>query len=115
MGTNRQKMIHANGQFDKPIQDIAEYVDNFSLEGKSEAYNTAYYCLLDSIGCAILALKYPQCTKLLGPIVPGTNVPNGCRIPGTNFVLDPITGAFNIGTMIRWIFQRPFFINDAYG
>jgi len=90
-------------RFDSPVEEIAEYIDSFSLEGRSEAYRTAHYCLLDSIGCAILALRYPECTKLLGPIVPGTVVPNGCRVPGTNFILDPITGAFNIGSMIRWL------------
>ncbi len=90
-------------EFDKPIQDIADYVDSFSLDGKDEAYETAYYCLLDSIGCAILARRFPLCKKLLGPVVPGTIVPNGCRVPGTDFVLDPITAAFNIGSMIRWL------------
>src|SRR5271154_4379646 len=96
-------MIKDNIQFDKPLQDIADYVDGFSLEGADEAYRTAHYCLLDSIGCAILALRYPECTKLLGPIVPGTIVPNGCHVPGTNFILDPVTGAFNIGCLIRWL------------
>src|SRR5438128_5274009 len=58
---------------------------------------------MDSLGCALLALNFPACTKLLGPIVPGTVVPHGSRVPGTNFQLDPITAAFNIGTLIRWL------------
>lgn len=89
--------------FDKVLQDIAEYADTYSLSGKKEAYDTAYYCLMDSIGCAILALNFSECTKLLGPLVPGTIIPNGCRVPGTNFILDPVTGAFNIGCLIRWL------------
>jgi len=88
--------------FDKPLEDIADYVDNYLLVAKNEAYETARYCLMDSLGCAILALRYAECVKLLGPIISAT-VPNGCRVPGTSFVLDPITGAFNIGLLIRWL------------
>lgn len=91
------------GAFDKPLQSIAEYVDIFTLDEKAEVYETARYCLMDSIGCAILALRFPECTKLLGPITPGITVPRGCRVPGTNFILDPVTGAFNIGCLIRWL------------
>jgi 2-methylcitrate dehydratase len=68
-----------------------------------EAYDTARYCLLDTLGCGILALGFPACAKLLGPIVPGTIVPNGARVPGTRFELDPVTAAFNIGCLIRWL------------
>jgi len=96
-------MTHDTATFDQPLVDIATYVDNFPLGSAEEAYQTAHYCLLDSLGCAILALRYPECTKLLGPVVSGTVVPNGCRVPGTNFILDPVTGAFNIGCLIRWL------------
>jgi 2-methylcitrate dehydratase len=89
--------------FDKVLQDIAEYVDIFAFANNAEVYETARYCLMDSLGCAILALRFPECTKLLGPVVPGTIVPKGCRVPGTNFVLDPVVGAFNIGCLIRWL------------
>ncbi len=89
-------------QFDKELQDIADYVLNYEVKS-TEAYQTARLCLMDSLGCAMLALRYPECTKLLGPIVPGTIVPNGVHIPGTNFELDPVQGAFNIGTLIRWL------------
>jgi 2-methylcitrate dehydratase len=68
-----------------------------------EALDTARYCLMDTLGCGLEALSYPACTKLLGPIVPGTVVPNGSKVPGTQFQLDPVLGAFNIGAMVRWL------------
>ncbi|RDI48829.1 bifunctional 2-methylcitrate dehydratase/aconitate hydratase [Aquicella lusitana] len=91
----------------KPTQDtelvtIADYVSHHEVSSEL-AYTTARYCLMDALGCAILALQYPACTKLLGPIIPGTFVPVGTRVPGTNFMLDPILGAFNIGTLVRWL------------
>lgn len=87
---------------DKELVAIADYVATHNI--KSElAYSTARYCLMDALGCGLLALQYPECTKLLGPIVPGTTVPNGVRIPGTAYVLDPIQGAFDIGAMVRWL------------
>lgn len=87
---------------DELLSQIADYVSDFKVASHA-AYETAFYCLLDSLGCAILALRYPECFKLLGPIVPGTCVPNGSRVPGTNFELDPISGAFSIGACIRWL------------
>ncbi|MFW9874731.1 MAG: MmgE/PrpD family protein, partial [Candidatus Thorarchaeota archaeon] len=89
-------------QIDEEIVDIARYVINYKVNSQ-EAYRTARLCLMDSIGCAILALKFPECTKLLGPIIQGTQVPNGSRVIGTNCILDPITAAFNIGVLIRWV------------
>jgi 2-methylcitrate dehydratase len=87
---------------DKVLTDIADYA--LSYEIKSElAYTTARYCLIDTLGCGLEAIEYPACTKLLGPIVPGTFVPNGARVPGTSFQLDPVQAAFNIGAMIRWL------------
>src|SRR4030095_13083508 len=67
------------------------------------AYDTARHCLIDTLGCGLEALTYPACTKLMGPIVPGTIVPNGAKVPGTSFQRDPVQAAFNIGTMIRWL------------
>ena len=87
---------------DDLLAQIADYVGNFNSPS-NEALATARYCLLDTLGCGLLALKYPACTKLLGPVVPGTVVPNGARVPGTNYVLDPVTAAFNIGTLVRWL------------
>jgi 2-methylcitrate dehydratase len=87
---------------DELIKIIAEYTANSFIENE-EAYSTAKACLADSLGCALLALKYNECTKLLGPVVPETIVPNGSRVPGTSFILDPIRAAFNIGLLIRWL------------
>ncbi len=87
---------------DSEIQSIADYVSDYVITSAT-AYSTARYCLMDALGCALLALQYPACTKLLGPIVPDTHVPNGARVPGTQYELDPILAAFNIGAMIRWL------------
>ena len=87
---------------DKVLTDIADYALDFKIDSDL-AYSTARYCLMDTLGCGLEALEYPACTKLLGPIVAGTIVPNGARVPGTNFQLDPVQAAFNIGTIIRWL------------
>lgn len=87
---------------DSIIEEISEYVLNKEITSE-EAFSTAHYVLMDTLGCGILALNYPECTKLLGPVVPGTTVPGGSRVPGTSHVLDPVQAAFNIGTMIRWL------------
>jgi 2-methylcitrate dehydratase len=87
---------------DKALIMIADYVTQHEINSDL-AYLTARYCLMDALGCAFLALQYPPCVKLLGPIIPGTKVPHGVRVPGTAFELDPILAAFNIGTLIRWL------------
>jgi 2-methylcitrate dehydratase len=87
---------------DSLLVEIAEYAAKFNIQS-TEAYETARYCLMDTLGCGMLALNYPACTKLLGPVVMGTVVPNGSRVPGTHFELDPVTAAFNIGAIIRWL------------
>ena len=87
---------------DKVLTDIADYVVGYAISSK-EAYNTARLCLMDTLGCGLEALEYPACTKLLGPIVPGSTVPSGAKVPGTSYQLDPVMAAFNIGTMIRWL------------
>lgn len=87
---------------DQVIADITDYVLNYEIKSDL-AWSTAHYCLLDTLGCGLEALTYPACTKLLGPIVPGTIVPNGAKVPGTSFQLDPIQAAFNIGAIIRWL------------
>jgi 2-methylcitrate dehydratase len=87
---------------DKVLTDLADYATKYEIRS-AEAYQTARYCLMDTLGCGFEALEYPACTKLLGPIVPGTVVPNGARVPGTQFQLDPVQAAFNLGAMIRWL------------
>jgi len=87
---------------DKVLADIADYVLRFQVESVP-AYETAHLCLLDTLGCGMEALDYPACTKLLGPVIAGTVVPSGARVPGTSFQLDPVQAAFNIGAMIRWL------------
>ncbi|TAM98860.1 MAG: bifunctional 2-methylcitrate dehydratase/aconitate hydratase [Chitinophagaceae bacterium] len=89
-------------QPDKVLADIADYVLNFEIKNDL-AWDTAYYCFLDTLGCGMEALTYPACTKLLGPIVQGTMVPDGAKVPGTSFQLDPVQAAFNIGAIIRWL------------
>jgi 2-methylcitrate dehydratase len=84
------------------LVDIADYVANYTIASE-EAYRTAHYDLLDTLGCGFEALSYPACTKLLGPIVPGTVVPNGAKVPGTPYQLDPVQAAFNLGATIRWL------------
>ena len=87
---------------DKVLVDIADYVRNTEITSR-EAYETARYCLMDTLACGFLALKYPACTKLLGPTVPGATLPGGARVPGTSYELEPVQAAFNIGAMIRWL------------
>ncbi|MFC5863617.1 bifunctional 2-methylcitrate dehydratase/aconitate hydratase [Acidicapsa dinghuensis] len=89
-------------EFDQVIRDIADYVLDYTIQS-SLAYETARYCLLDTLGCGLQALDFPACTKLLGPVVPGLTMHLGARVPGTSFELDPVTAAFNIGTIIRWL------------
>ncbi len=87
---------------DQVLVDIVDYVLNYEIKS-DVAYETARNCLIDTLGCGLEALEYPACKKLMGPIVPGTVVPNGAKVPGTQFQLDPVQAAFNIGTMIRWL------------
>ena len=89
-------------QPDDVLVKIADYVIDKNIES-SEAYNTARYCLMDTLGCGLLALTFPDCKNLLGPYVEGTSVPNGVRVPGTKYVLDPVKGAWDIGAIIRWL------------
>ncbi|MFQ5559049.1 MAG: bifunctional 2-methylcitrate dehydratase/aconitate hydratase [Nitrospinota bacterium] len=87
---------------DRELADIARYVTDYQIDS-DEAIDTARNCLIDSLGCGLLALKYPECTKHLGPIVPGITVSQGARVPGTPYLLDPFKAAFDIGTVIRWL------------
>jgi 2-methylcitrate dehydratase len=87
---------------DAVLVDIADYVCDFDIVSEV-AYETAFHCLMDSLACAFQALRYPACTKLLGPVVPGATMNGGARVPGTSYELDPLQAAFNIGALVRWL------------
>ncbi len=95
-------MKNVRPDFDKEIQDIADYVVNYRINSQ-EAIDTARYCFLDALACGFMALSNKHCTKLLGPVVPGATLKNGTCVPGTSYELDPVQGAFNIGALIRWL------------
>lgn len=99
---------------DSLIVDLANYICEESIDNE-QALDTARYCLLDSLGCALLALEYPACSKLLGPVVKGATMPQGARVPGTSFRLDPVQAAFNIGTMIRWLDYNDTWLAAEWG
>src|SRR5579872_1885938 len=100
--------------FDAELVAIADYLLNTPLNSEL-AYSTARYCLMDALGCAFLALHYPECKKLLGPLVPKTVVPDGARVPGTSYVLDPVQAAFNIGSLIRWLDYNDTWLAAEWG
>src|SRR6187551_1135553 len=87
---------------DELLVAIADYTKNYKVDSP-QAYETARYCLMDTLACGFQALKYPACTRLLGPVVPGATMPGGARVPGTSYELDPVMGAFSIGAMVRWL------------
>ncbi len=94
----------ARPEFDALLQQLADYTLNVEAITSDEAFDTARLCLIDTLGCGLMALAYPACTKLLGPVVPGATMPGtGARVPGTSFELDPVQAAFNIGAMVRWL------------
>ena len=99
---------------DAILVDIAEYTADYPIDSQL-AYETARHCLIDSLGCALLALRYPACTKHLGPIISGTHVPNGARVPGQQFELDPVQAAFNIGCLIRWLDYNDTWLAAEWG
>ncbi len=99
---------------DRVLVDIAEYVSNYEIISE-EAFNTARNCLIDTLGCGLLALRFPECTKHLGPIVEGTIVPNGARVPGTQLRLDPVKAAWDIGCIIRWLDYNDTWLAAEWG
>jgi len=109
-----QADLNIRPEFDREMVEIADYVTDYVVDSE-EALATAGYVLLDAIGCALLALRFPECRRLLGPIVPGTSVPGGVRVPGTDFCLDPVKGAFDIGTMIRWLDYNDTWLAAEWG
>ncbi len=88
--------------WDQVLVDIADYVCGVDIDSDL-AYETAHYCLMDTLACGFQALDYPACTKLLGPVVPGATLAGGARVPGTSYELEPVQAAFNIGAMNRWL------------
>ncbi len=99
---------------DKELVDIANYVMDYAIDS-AEAYDTARNCLMDTLGCGFLALRFPECTKLLGPLVEGTVVPHGARVPGTRFQLDPVKAAWDIGCIIRWLDYNDTWLAAEWG
>ncbi|MGA7826991.1 MAG: bifunctional 2-methylcitrate dehydratase/aconitate hydratase [Geobacteraceae bacterium] len=99
---------------DRELVEIADYVAGYPVTS-NEAYETARLCLMDSLGCALLATNYPECTKLLGPVVPGVTLRPGARVPGTAFELDPVMAAFNIGILIRWLDYNDTWLAAEWG
>jgi 2-methylcitrate dehydratase len=95
-------IARVNQEFDKEIVDIVDYVFDYEITSDL-AYETAWSCLMDTLGCGLESLEYEACTKLLGPLVPELQVKDGVRVPGTAYRLDPVQGAFNIGALIRWL------------
>lgn len=100
--------------YDEVLKDIADYVLTFQVKN-DEAWRTARYCLMDTLGCGLLALRFPECTKHLGPIVEGTVVPHGARVPGTSFRLDPVKAAWDIGCTIRWLDYNDTWLAAEWG
>ncbi|KAK4102158.1 2-methylcitrate dehydratase [Parathielavia hyrcaniae] len=100
--------------YDQEVLDIASYVHNQKIDSEL-AFDTARWVFLDTLGCGLEALRFKECAKLLGPVVPGTTVPSGTKVPGTDFQLDPVNGAFNIGAMIRWLDYNDCWLAAEWG
>ncbi|WP_346839961.1 bifunctional 2-methylcitrate dehydratase/aconitate hydratase [Microbulbifer sp. SAOS-129_SWC] len=112
MGSNADENIRPD--YDRVIQDIADYVLDYEI-ASAEAWDTARFCLMDTLGCGLLALRFPECTKHLGPIVEGTVVPHGARVPGTQLRLDPVTAAWDIGCIVRWLDYNDTWLAAEWG
>ena len=106
--------INARPEPDQVLVDIADYICDYEINS-TEAYDTARNCLMDTLGCGLLALRFPECTKLLGPLVEGTTVPNGARVPGTQFRLDPMKAAWDIGCVVRWLDYNDTWLAAEWG
>lgn len=106
--------LNIRPDYDQVVQDIADYVLDYRVDS-DEAWNTARHCLMDTLGCGLLALRFPECTKHLGPIVEGTLVPNGARVPGTQFRLDPVKAAWDIGCIVRWLDYNDTWLAAEWG
>ena len=121
MSTTQNATVESNvrPEYDDEIQKIADYVLNYSIDNDSpnsaDAWNTARHCLMDTLGCGLLALRFPECTKHLGPDCTDQITPNGARVPGTPHRLDPIKAAFDIGCMVRWLDYNDTWLAAEWG
>lgn len=106
--------VNERPDYDAELQTLADYVLNFGAPSE-EALATARYCLMDTLGCGLLALRFPECTKHLGPLVEGTVVPHGARVPGTSLRLDPVKAAWDIGTIVRWLDYNDTWLAAEWG
>ncbi len=106
--------LNSRPEPDQVLVDIADYVCDYEINSE-EAYDTARNCLMDTLGCGLLALRFPECTKLLGPLVEGTVVPHGARVPGTQFRLDPVKAAWDIGCIVRWLDYNDTWLAAEWG
>ena len=106
--------LNERPDYDDVLQKIADYVLTYQIDSK-EAWDTARYCLMDTLGCGLLSLRFPDCTKHLGPLVEGTVVPHGARVPGTSFRLDPVKAAWDIGCIIRWLDYNDTWLAAEWG
>ena len=100
--------------YDPEIQAIADYVLDYRIDSE-EAWDTARHCLMDTLGCGLLALRFPECTKHLGPLVEGTLVPHAARVPGTPHRLDPVKAAWDIGCIVRWLDYNDTWLAAEWG
>ncbi|KAF1016072.1 MAG: 2-methylcitrate dehydratase [Stenotrophomonas maltophilia] len=98
--SSSQTSSNQRAAWDPLLLEIVDYVRDTPIDS-TRAFETAHYCLLDTLGCGLEALAFPACSRLLGPVVPGITVQNGARVPGTHYALDPVQAAFNIGAMVR--------------
>ena len=106
--------LNQRPDYDAVLQDIADYVLDYRIDS-AEALDTARNCLMDTLGCGLLALRFPECTKHLGPLVEGTLVPHGARVPGTSFRLDPVKAAWDIGCIVRWLDYNDTWLAAEWG
>lgn len=106
--------VNERPDYDDVLQTIADYVLSYRIDS-DEARDTARNCLIDTLGCGLLALRFPECTKHLGPLVPGTVVPSGARVPGTQFSLDPVKAAWDIGCIVRWLDYNDTWLAAEWG
>tara|TARA_Y100001001_G_scaffold164379_1_gene196327 strand:+ start:117 stop:1601 length:1485 start_codon:yes stop_codon:yes gene_type:complete len=106
--------LNERPDYDEVLQQIADYVLTYEITSE-EAWSTARYCLMDTLGCGLLALRFPECTKHLGPIVEGTAVPHGARVPGTPYRLDPVKAAWDIGCIVRWLDYNDTWLAAEWG